>query len=136
MKTKIDSTEINGKGIDIVSANEVNNEKKEEVLVFATAVFESTSLQILTQNEANFIERLVFRENHLKQNIVKLDFGPQNCKKLDNKPYKHSLDLNLSVRTSKLWEGPRSYIWKHLGQFEWTQSDGTKVVLNRIHVKS
>ena len=73
VNTKIHSTdtyckEENGKGIDIVSTMEVYNEKKEEVLIFATAVFESTSLQTLTQNEANFIERLIFRENHLKQN--------------------------------------------------------------------
>ena len=46
---------------------------------------------------------------------------------------KAQLPVVLHVKTSRLWQSPRSYIWKHLGNSAWTIQDGVKVTLYRIH---
>ena len=43
--------------------NKARNEPK-EVLVHATAVFDSSPVEALAQTDANFIEKLIFREKH------------------------------------------------------------------------
>ena len=104
------------------------------VVVHATAVVENTPGEILTQADATNLKKLIFREKHLQQNIVKLEFGRQQSE-FRNNTFKHSLEIKLFVSTQQLWEGPRSYIWKHLGQNEWSKQNGSSVVFNRIHVK-
>ena len=105
------------------------------VIVHATAVIENSTGEKLTQVECDNLQSLVFREKHLKENIVKLEFGQNSTRNLGRGKYNHTLDLKLYVSTRKLWEGPRSYVWKHLGQNEWSKGNGSTVVFNRIHVK-
>ena len=90
----------------------------------------------MTQSDADFVEGIVFGQNHLKGNISKLEFGQHFSRKFGQTDFKHSIELRIIVRTHNLWENARSYIWKHLGQFEWSTKDGAKVMLNRIHVKT
>jgi hypothetical protein len=64
------------------------------------------------------------------QNISKLEFGQHFSRKFGQIYFKHSIELQIVVRTQRMWEKARSYIWKHLEQFEWTKKDGAKVMLN------
>ena len=45
------------------------------VVVFATAVIDDSPEQNLSQSEINNLEKLIFRENHLKVNIFKFEHG-------------------------------------------------------------
>ena len=108
----------------------------DEVVVHATALFDGSPMCEITQADADFIEGIVFGQNHLKRNISRVEFGQNFSKKFGPNDFKHTVELRLIVRTATLWENPRSYIWKHLRQFELTKNDGAKVVMNRIHLKS
>ena len=79
-------------------------------------------------HDANNLQDLVFRERHLQQNVVKLEFKRQEVRNLINGKFKHMLELRLFVAPNNLWKGPRSYIWKHLGQNEWRKENGSTVV--------
>ena len=105
------------------------------VVVFATAVIENSPTEDLSQSEIKNLQTLVFRENHLKTNILKLEIGEYFTHRLRNSHFKHTLELKLFVGTTRLWEGARSYIWRHFGQSEWSNGKGGRVVFNRIHVK-
>ena len=50
--------------------------------------------------------------------------------------FKHTLEIKFFVKTKKLWENARSYIWRHFGQHEWENKDGTKLTVNRINMKA
>ena len=98
-------------------------------------MIENTPGEKVTQADANNLQNLIFREKHLQQNILRLEFGRQQSDVRNNR-FKHTLELRLFVSTQNLWEGPRSYIWKHMGQNEWSKENGSRVVFNRIHVKN
>ena len=135
-----DSPEENTKGSVESKVNSVDEairveKQNNEVVVHATAVIENTPGEIITQADVTNLKNLIFREKHLQQNIVKLEFGRQQSE-FRNSTFKHSLEIKLFVSTQQLWEGPRSYIWKHLGQSEWSKANGSSVAFNRIHVKT
>ena len=105
-----------------------------EVVVFATVVIEDSCKKVLEQADFIAIQELTFRENHLKENIKKLEFGQYSTKEL-RKGFKHSFQLIFTVGTANLWESPRGYIWKFFGRDEWKKKDGSRVTFNRIHSK-
>ena len=128
-----DATEEKAKAKD----NEVKIIEKEPeiVVVHATAVIANSPRDRLVQADATNLQNLIFREKHLQQNIVKIEFGRQHSDTRNNL-FKHTWEIKLFVATHGLWEGPRSYIWKHMGQNEWAKENGSTVVFNRIHVKT
>ena len=104
-------------------------------IVYATAVIEDSPRESVTETDVKALENLVFRETHLKQNIARLQIGENSSRGFRNKRFKHTVQFLISVKTEKLWDSPRQYIWKHLGQLEWKKEDGTGVKFSRIHVK-
>ena len=116
-------------------AQDATNEHTTVVVVFATAVIENSPTEVLSQSELTNLQTLVFKEHHLNSNFLKLEFGNYLTNRLRNHFFKHSLELKLYVSNTNLWEGARSYIWRHFGQNEWSNGNGGRVVFNRIHVK-
>ena len=45
------------------------------------------------------------------------------------------MSVSVEVDTSPLWDNARAYVWKFIGQDEWTFKDGMNVSVSRIHVK-
>ena len=80
------------------------------------------------------MEGIFYRLDHLRKNIVKLEFGSYNTRS-GNDVFCHDLQVKVAVDTSSLWDSARKYTWKFLGQDEWTLGDGTIVSVSRIHVK-
>ena len=107
---------------------EFNREVPAEfTVVHATAEFENSPMTDLVQDDLTSLQKFLFSEEHLLQNISRSEFEIVS---------KWKVNVKLYVRTSKLWEGARSYIWKHLGdQNFWSRGNGTKIRLKRIHVK-
>ena len=107
----------------------------EEVVVHATAVIDNSPSDTISENDVKSLESLILRENHLKDNISKLEVGQRSSRSFRNNRFKHTIEFLISVKTRKLWDSPKQYIWKHLGQMEWSKDNGTKVSFSRIHVK-
>ena len=106
-----------------------------EIIVHATAVIDDSRNETITPNEMKSVENIIFRENHLRQNIIRIQIGEQCSRSFRNHRFKHSIEYLILVNTEKLWESPRQYIWKHLGQLEWKQENGARMTFNKIHVK-
>jgi hypothetical protein len=49
---------------------------------------------------------------------------------------KGNLELKILVRTEKLWESARTYIWRNLGQNKLRKPNEAKLSIVRIHVKN
>ena len=113
----------------------VKNEP-EESLVFGVVSFNNSPNSSLSKSDLKSLEGLIFRQNHMKENILKLEYGEYFSKKSRNQSFSHTIEIKLLVSTKKLWENARSYIWRHFGQSEWENKDGTKLTVNRIHMKA
>ena len=106
-----------------------------EVVVHATAVLENSPHEVIVQEDLDSLEKILFGAKHLTENISKLEAGQRTCRKMRTGVNRHTLELRIVVKTAKLWENPRSYIWRNLGQDLWTKKNGTELKLTRIHVK-
>ena len=105
-----------------------------EEIIFATVTFDLCKKSKLDRQDLKGIEGLLTRFDHLKQNIVNIDFGNYSTSRSENS-FCHRLDVKLLVDVSRLWEHARPYIWKFFGQQEWKLSDGTLITFSRIHAK-
>ena len=135
--------EINDVARDPVEEKPTNEQVKNtvaehpaSVVVFATAVIENSQEKSLSVPEMKNLKNLIFREKHLQDNILKLECGQNFAREIRKNNFKHTIELRLYVSTRNLWEGARSYVWRHFGQNEWRKPNGSSVVFNKIHVKS
>ena len=139
---KKDATEENETNAQAKVMKEVTDEVcpdniyAEEVEVLVTAVFEDSREEILTQDDFNSLEKILLGARHLTENILKISAGQQTNRKFRTGLFKHTLELRILVKTGKLWESPRSYIWKNLEQDMRTKRNGTKLKLVKIHVRN
>ena len=119
-------------------ASELREEQKnsEIAVVHAQVSFADCPRESLSSKELTSVEGILFRLDHMKQNLKSKEFGRYSTRRSDDGVnFTHTLDLKLFVATERLWETARSYIWRHMGQYTWTLHDGTQVTMNRIHVK-
>ena len=75
-------------------------------VVHAVATFRNSPNDTIGQDDINSLQNFIYSEEHLQRNIVKIEF---------EKLSRWEVSTKLYVLTNNLWEGPRSYIWKHLG---------------------
>ena len=118
---------------DNTSGGQVKTENK-LTTVWTLVNFESCQKPSLSTNDFKAVEGIFTRLEHLKKNIVKIEFGNYRSSR-ENDFFFHDLSVKFLVDTSRLWDSPRAYIWKFLGQDEWKLGDGTMITVNRIHVK-
>ena len=102
--------------------------------VWALVTIDCSLQPNLSAQDLKRVEGILTRHDHLRRNIVKIDFGQYHTNRSDD-GFCHKLDLKLKVDTSGLWENARPYIWKFFGQEEWKYADGMLITFNRIHVK-
>ena len=104
---------------------ETRNKKLESV--YAVAHFENLPNGTLTADDLTSLEKFIFSEKHLEDNIAKYEF-----KVLSN----FEVTLLFQVKTDRLWENSRQYLWKHLGGTNyWDRQNGTRIWVKKIHVK-
>ena len=88
---------------------------------------ENSPFMYLTEDDINSLRNFITSEEHLQRNIIRTEL---------ERVSKWEISVKMFVSTSKLCEGARPYIWKHLGGSNfWTRSNGTVIKLERIHVK-
>ena len=105
------------------------------VIVHATAVLENCPHDQLLQDDLNHLRKLFSSDNHLRNNIAQVELKHLSSRRFRSNLFTHTVSVLLSVKTSGLWDSPRQYIWKHLGQNDYIKTNGTKMKLTRIHVK-
>ena len=106
------------------------------VELFATAVFANSSYSQLNQDEFQSLGRFATSSEHLARNIVRVIIDRHDSRSAADGKFVHSAQVRIHVRTNRLWESPRSYVWKHLGQDTWDRGNGTRITIRRIHQKN
>ena len=105
------------------------------VTIHATAVLEDSPFSTLMQEEVDSLVRFVTNKEHLARNIENIVYDHLSSREFRSTRFKHTVALKLIVKTANLWEGPRNYLWKHIGQDTWTRGNGTLINIVRIHQK-
>lgn len=104
------------------------------VMIHATAVIDDSPNAALTNDDINSLAKIIGSKDHLVNNVANFNYSYLSTKELRTK-FKHTVGLVIHVKTCNLWEGARSYIWKHLGQDTWTLRNGSEVNIVKIHQK-
>ena len=77
---------------------------------------------------------IITKKENLNRNILNIEYRYlSTSREVRSNKFQHTVGLKLLVKTANLWEGPRSYIWKHIGQETWSRGNGTLINLVRIH---
>ena len=104
--------------------------------VFATAIIKGSPFSTFATEELDSLVRFLTDKEHLKRNILNIEYGLTSSRECSDKSYQHVVSLKLTVSTASLWESPRSYLWKHIGQNTWTRGNGSEINVIKIHQKS
>lgn len=104
------------------------------VTIHATAVIDESPNSALTEEEFRSLGKIIQSKDHLVNNIENIEYSYLSTKEFRTK-FKHTVGLVIFVKTCNLWEGARSYIWKHLGRDTWSLNNGSEVNFVRIHQK-
>ena len=130
--------------VDTVASKDVCADESEKILdrgeqsacvtLNATAVIENSPYGSFCQDEWESILRFATDKDHLKRNIENFKYCHSTTKRLQD-AFVHSVNLEIQVRTTSLWETPRSYLFKHVGQDSWERGNGSTIRLTKIHQK-
>ena len=112
--------------------DEVHHEQT-EVKVFATGIFENCPDEVLSEDYFASLQKFIFSENHLQSNISDVKFIPTSSRQASPTEYLHVVSVEIIVKTARLWEPARAYIFKHLGKSDWLRGNKTRITLTKIH---
>ena len=131
--TACDDMVVESDDLDIdqekMETTEVVEKVNNVVVVDATATFENCPDSELCQEYVESLSRFIFSKEHLKRNICKVETSYISSRHFRNNTYTHTLSVKLSVLPGGLLEGPRSYLWRHLGDDTWTRGNQTTIRL-------
>ena len=141
IEKEIESVEAEVAVASMNNADKVTEDTTEEasenippvVQIHATAVFDDSPDGALESDAIGSLFKLVKHKEHLEKNIENIEWKHLSTREFRATRFKHTADVILYVKTANLWEGARSYVWKHLGQETWTRGNGTVISLSRIH---
>ena len=105
------------------------------VTIDATSIFDDSPNHTLMNDEVDSLVRFLTNKEHLSRNICNIEYSHLSSREVSTSKYKHTVGLKIQVRAGNLWEGPRSYLWKHIGQDTWSRGNGTSINVVRIHQK-
>ena len=136
-EVKISSTEIKYEETNVKAPASCDyaSGRPSVAYIHATATFESSPFTTLDKEEINSILRCFAQKDHLRKNIADVKFSSSISRPGAGNLFKHVVGIMILVKMDTLWESPRSYIWRHLGQDGWKRSNGTTIELTKIHQK-
>ena len=89
----------------------------------------------MAQEELNSMMRFILSKEHMKINILHIELSNVSTRESNGERFKHTIGLKFFVKTSNLWETPRSYVHRHIGQDIWDIGNGSSISICRIHQK-
>ena len=106
------------------------------ITIHASAVIENSPYAEFMEEEWQSLNRFIISKEHLQKNVASV----RHCESISSESpggrFRHVVRIQIDVRTESLWETPRSYLWRHIGQENsWNRSNGTIITLTRIHQK-
>ena len=113
----------------------VESKSEFDATVHGTAIIEDSSNRQVTNEMYKAIWGIIFSKEHIQRNVGKIRVVNVNSNEVFNSKFKHELLITFTVNSSRLWDSPRCYLWKHLCTSEWKLPDGSKVKFVRIHQK-
>ena len=87
------------------------------------------------QDEVDSMVRFLTNKDYLSRNIQNIEYNLLSSREFRGGKYKHTVGLKIHVKTANLWEGPRNYLWKHIGQDTWSRGNGSSINVVKIHQK-
>ena len=105
------------------------------ITIHATAIIDESPNAALTNDEIESVIRFLTNSDHLKRNIRNIEYDYLSSREFRNNKFKHTVGLKIEVKTENLWEGARSYLWKHVGQDVWSRGNGSAISVVKIHQK-
>ena len=88
----------------------------EVVVIHGTAVIDNSPFNLLAQEEVESISRFITQKEHMKKNIENIEYSLLSSRNSEGDLFRHTVSLKVFVKTVNLWETPRSYIFRHVGQ--------------------
>ena len=102
-----------------VREHEQTLEKPEIVNIYGTACIENSPFECVAQEELDSMMRFIMSKEHLKLIILHVEFSNLSTRQLNGRRFIHIIGLQLSVKTTNLWETPQSYVYRYIGQDTW-----------------
>ena len=90
--------------------------KSDVELVHATVIIENSPYPTFVNDELQSMIRFLTQKDHLKRNIMHIEYNHQSTREFRNNGFKHVVGLKVMVKTADLWETPRRYLWRNVGQ--------------------
>ena len=103
-----------------------------EVKVYATGVFENCPDETLTEDYYVSLRKFVTSETHLQDNIASIKMAQLSSRQLGSQLFVHLVNVEMSVKTARLWEPASVYIKKHLASNDWLKGNKTRITLMNI----
>ena len=113
----------------------VTEDRPINAAIHATAIVQNSPYGNFNQDEWNSIFRFITNKDHLKRNVCNVEYCQFRSQNLGNNSFVHTVGLKIIVNTDSLWESPRSYLWRHVGQDVWERGNGSSITLTKIHQK-
>ena len=117
--------------VTAVEESEISNSEVIET-VHATAVVSNCPEETCNYQE---IYGIIVKEDHMRSNIANIKLDHESTREFKSNLFTHTVSIIMTVKTGALWDNPRTYVWKHLGQIDWKMNNGTEIKFVRIHVK-
>ena len=114
--------------INSAAAETIADVKPSAVTIHATAVIENSPFQCFCQDELDSIVRFVTNKDHLRKNVANIKYCNASTR-VQNGALMHFVQIEILVNVESLWESPRSYLWKHVGQDSWERGNGSTIKL-------
>ena len=100
------------------------------VAIQATAIISDSPNATLKLSHAILIKARSYTDTYKLTNYMYM-----YSEQMTNLKFKDTAGLMIDVKTKNLWEEPRSCLWKHLGQDNWSRVNDSVIAVIRIHLK-
>ena len=105
------------------------------VTLHSTAVIDNSPFSSFSQDEWESIGRFATNKEHLRKNILNIRYCQSSTRYTGSDLFQHIVEIEIVVSTKSLWQSPRAYLWKHVGQDYWERGNGSRIRLTKIHQK-
>ena len=138
----VDSVTPSSNDIEMVANTQKEDDTRQEVhsqpeivIIHGTVIIEKSPFNLLAQEEIDSITRFIMQKEHMKKNITNIEYNLLPSRNSECGLFRHTISLRLSVKTLNLWETPRSYVFRHVGQDTWERGNGSEIRITKIHQK-
>ena len=95
-------------------------------------MFENCPDDDLSEEYFVSLQKFILSEKHLEENISSVKIAKLSTRQLLARQFLHTVKVELSVKTSRLWEPPLAYMKRHLATNDWLKGNKTRITVTDI----